>query len=113
MEYRRKRAQDKHVPDQGIAVYVVDEEIEDVNDENLLAIELMQADGKRDLARVTQAGNEGDDGDLYPYKRKRELGRRTAPPLNLSDRATWSGVTIRVHGKPGAATMRVDVEIAA
>ena len=113
VEYRRRKGQDRHLPDQGIAVYVIDEEIEDVNDENLLAIELMQADGKRDLAALADLGNEGDASDLYPYGRTRLLGRKTKPPLNLSDRKTWSGVTIRVRGRPGGATMKVDVEITA
>ena len=113
VEYRRRKAQDRHLPDQGIAVYVVDEKIKDNNDENLLAIELMQADGKRDLAALADLGNDGDRGDLFPYGRHRDLGARTQPPLNLSDRTTWSGVTLHVNGKPGAATMTVDVTISA
>ncbi|MEJ1095425.1 MULTISPECIES: M6 family metalloprotease domain-containing protein [unclassified Pseudoxanthomonas] len=111
LEYRRRIGQDKHLPDEGVAIYVIDEKIKDVNDENLLAIELIQADDKRDLARTFQAGNTGDPNDLYPHGNLRQLGRDTKPPLRLSDRTTWSGVTLTIKGKPGDATMRVDVEI--
>jgi len=111
LEYRRRSGLDKHLPDEGVAVYVIDEKIKDVNDENLLAIELIQADGKRDLSGVFKTGNDGDNGDLYPFGSKRELGRTTTPPLHLSDRKTWSGVTLRIKGEPGDPSMFVDVTI--
>jgi immune inhibitor A len=111
VEYRRRSGQDSHLPDEGIAVYVVDESIPDVNDETRMAIELLQADGRRDLAKVLERGNSGDSTDLFPLDNKRTIGKTTKPPLDLPD-GVWSGVTITVKGQPGAPTMSIDVKIA-
>lgn len=111
VEYRRRQFQDSFLPDEGVAVYMVDEAIEDVNDENNLAIELLQADGKRDLAGIFGAGNPGDRGDLYPFRNKRTLGKATKPATNLQD-GKWSGITLRVKGRPGDDRMTIDVAFA-
>ena len=111
VEYRRRQFQDSFLPDEGLAIYMVDEAIDDVNDENNLAIELIQADGKRDLAGIFGAGNPGDTGDLYPHKTKRVIGKATKPASNLTD-GTWSGVTLRLKGNAGDATMALDVTMA-
>jgi immune inhibitor A len=114
IEYRRKRGQDAFLPDEGIAIYVVDERIKNLNEENRLAIQLLQADNRRDLAAVFGQGNRGDTGDLYPNGTNRQAGKSTKPPLNFpdgSEKGKWSGVTVAVSGTPGADSMTVSVTI--
>jgi len=111
VEYRRRESQDRYLPDQGIAVYMVDESVPTENDEQDLAIQLIQADGRRDLeARLDRehSGNAGDRGDLYPYRTRRTLGHHTRPPLRFAG-GRPSGVTLRIKGRAGDPTMAIDV----
>ena len=114
VEYRRRLHQDAYLPDQGIAIYLVDFDIDNVNDEDKLAIELLQADNQRDLAQIFFQGNPGDADDLYPSTingtPKRVAGKGTKPPLSYTGQG-WPGITIRVKGTPGNKQMTIDVKI--
>jgi immune inhibitor A len=117
VEYRRRSEQDTFLPDEGLAIYTVDERIDNVNDENNLAIELFQADNQRHLAKIFGQGNRGDPEDLYPSKGpdgklNRVLSQTSKPPLNMPG-GKWTGITITVNGNPGDATMSVDVKMSA
>jgi immune inhibitor A len=116
VEYRRRTGQDHFLPDEGLAIYTVDENIDNVNDENNLAIELLQADNRRDLSKVFGMGNRGDAGDLYSgevnNKINSSIGQKTKPALNLSN-GKWAGITIKVKGNAGDDQMSMDVTITA
>ncbi|GAB4456912.1 MAG: hypothetical protein OHK0029_15690 [Armatimonadaceae bacterium] len=111
VEYRQRSGQDAFLPDEGIAVYTVDEAAATDGEQPQLPIELIQADGRGDLAHTYGKGNRGDSSDLYPFGTRRSLGRTTRPALNLPRTNRWSGISLRVRGKPGAPKMVVDVSI--
>jgi immune inhibitor A len=112
-EYRRRGGQDLFLTDEGVAIYTVDEAVDNVNDEDNLAIELIQADSRYDLSKVFSLGNRGDESDLYPTRLpdgtlNDGVGPGTNPPLP-GQSGKWSGVEIKVHGAPGEPSMFIDV----
>jgi immune inhibitor A len=116
VEYRRRQKQDHFLPDEGVAVYMVDESVDDVNDEDNLAIELIQADNRRDLAKTFGQGNRGDADDLFPSTLNGHIidaipTPGAGPNLDLPGGRGSSGVTIMILGRPGDDEMAIDVTI--
>ena len=114
-EFRKRLNMDRALPDEGLAVFVVDESIENVNDEDNLAIELIQADGNRDLAKSGHFGNTGDEHDLFPHTKPdgsvvRTLGKTGKAKINLPN-GEWSGITIKVLGNTSDDTLRLKIKL--
>ena len=86
VEYRLRAGQDSTLPDEGVAIYIVDEEVDNVDDEQRLAIELLQADNRNDLAKIFFQSNRGDSEDLYPSNGNDRAGTDTLPVLDLPRR---------------------------
>lgn len=120
VEYRRQTGYDTHLPDQGIAIYAVDETIPNVNNHTRLAIKLLQADGQGHLTRFysngQNSGNNGDSGDLYPHDQNKKAGQNTSPPLNIPNainenpKTIWSGITIEILNEAGNDHMDIKVK---
>ncbi len=116
-EFRKRVNMDRALPDEGLAVFVVDESIENVNDEDNLAIELIQADGNRDLAKSGHFGNTGDEHDLFPHTKPdgsmvRTLGKTGPQKIKLPG-GSWSGVTIKVLGNTDDDSLRLKIKLEA
>lgn len=114
-EFRKRLNMDRALPDEGLAVFVVDESVENVNDEDNLAIELIQADGNRDLSKSGHFGNTGDEHDLFPHSKPdgsmvRTLGKSGPQKINLPG-GGWSGVTIKVLGSTTDDSLRLKIKL--
>jgi hypothetical protein len=72
LENRQKLAQDQYIPGEGLAIWHIDESVQD--DNNIVShkkVDLEEADGKDQLDKdknniLINNGNSGDKGDLFP-----------------------------------------------
>lgn len=77
IENRQQKGFDVYLAKEGILVYHVDENMSSNTNENHYLVDLLQADGKRDLNRKV---NRGDAGDPFPGSaNNRQLGIATNP----------------------------------
>jgi M6 family metalloprotease-like protein len=109
MENRRKTGRDAVLPDQGLAIWHVDENGSNNNEQMTPALHyecaLEQADGKFDLEKRV---NNGDVNDLYGDPTARTFNISTTPNSRWWD-GTASGLQISEITAPGA-TMTVTIE---
>jgi immune inhibitor A len=63
LENRQQRKFDRFLPGNGLLIWHIDDEIDNNSNEQHYRVALMQADGKRDLER---GANSGDNGDTWP-----------------------------------------------
>jgi immune inhibitor A len=77
VEHRQRTGYDASLPAAGLLVWHVDEAVEGNSDERHPQVALVQADGRQDLERNV---NDGDDGDPFPgSERVTELDGSTTP----------------------------------
>jgi immune inhibitor A len=63
LENRQQRKFDKFLPGNGLLIWHIDDEIDNNSNEQHYRVALLQADGKKDLER---GANRGDNGDPWP-----------------------------------------------
>jgi hypothetical protein len=101
LENRRKTGRDAALPDEGLAIWHVDENGSNNNEQMTAAqhyeCSLEQADGRFDLER---RANNGDADDLYGAPSARSFGSATNPPSRWWD-GTASGLQIVDITAPG------------
>lgn len=107
VENRQKVNSDKYLLNSGLLVFHVDNSQSTNRNENRYLVDLMQADGNRDLNRKT---NRGDAGDPYPgTSNNRNFDGTTNPNSNdYSGAATYVGVR---NISASAMTMTADLDV--
>ena len=80
-ENRQQKGFDASLPGAGLLLWHIDETISGNTNETHYKVALMQADGKRDLER---AANQGDDGDCYPGRSKNTAFNDASNPNSRS-----------------------------
>jgi immune inhibitor A len=109
LENRQRNRFDSQLPGDGLLVWHIDDSRPDNTDETHYKVALLQADGKVDLEKNT---NRGDDGDPYPGSSGvAEISASTTPSTLL-----YSGADsqIRISNiSSSAPTMQFDLDITA
>ncbi len=77
LENRQRTGWDEFLPANGLALYHVDENMVDNDDQDHYLVDLEQADGRRDLNRSPYAS--GDAGDLYPLLANNNFSSTSRP----------------------------------
>ncbi len=101
IENRYRSARDAHLPDSGLAIWHVDEEGSNNNEQmtalNHYECSLVQADNQFELEKKV---NQGDLGDLFSASSRPAFGDSTEPPSRWWD-GTPSGLAISGVSAPG------------
>jgi len=82
IENRRKIGFDSYLPGEGLMILHVDESQKDNNNQNRYLVDIEQCDGRRDLNRNE---NRGDEADLYPSASNTGFSPETSPGSRFYD----------------------------
>jgi immune inhibitor A len=92
VEHRERSGYDASLPSAGLLVWHVDEAVEGNSDERHPQVALVQADGRQDLERDV---NDGDDGDPFPGSGQVRVLDGTTTPSTLSYGGLHTCVALR------------------
>ena len=98
LENRQKTNFDKELPGAGLLIWHIDEKVTDNTNENHPKVALVQSDGRRDLEKAV---NRGDDGDPYPGASNVFTFNNSSNPSSKMYAGTDSHVAITHISSPG------------
>lgn len=109
LENRHQVGRDAGLPGDGLLVWHIDDALEDNNNEAVhYKVGLLQADGRRDLERNE---DRGDDGDQFPgVANRRAISSTTTPSTKAYSSSATTAFAIANISDP-AATMTFDITI--
>jgi immune inhibitor A len=113
LENRQKVGFDKDLPGDGILIYQIDEVMPNNNNEDHLAVGLMQADGTRDLQQIGGGffRNQGDASDPYPGTTKNFTFGSNTKPNSKSFAGKNTGVHLRLLDKQSSKAMKLRMSV--
>jgi len=107
VENREQKNFDKFLPGNGLLIWHIDDSIDSNEKELHYKVALVQADGKKDLEK---GNNRGDNSDPYPGTAKKKAFNKATQPGSLSYGGLDTGVQVNNIKKSGA-TVHADLYV--